>query len=318
MVTQAYLSRVAALLGMIEPNGSVDPVAKAQVIGTIKRVLEVSELYPGFVDGNNGNERIEEQSESILREFPALALGGDELPLLDWARRFNEVVRRLVLDFVTAVERIEPEANDELLQIARGYLALLETENQAAAAVEEALVFRSKAQRSAEAAEEAAMAARASAGITADARLGEYFETYAKSELRTSAWFRGFTIGALAGTVILALTLPHGSAADLSTVIYRAVGVVGAAGFAAYLGRQAGQHRKNGNWARSLEIQLKSFDAFIAPVNDSSSRAIIYQQFATRVLGPPPASSSSGAPRDAGNVDTRLVEALTALARGRE
>jgi len=311
MVTQAYIGRVLALKHMIEPAASVDSVAKSQILATFTRALEIAEVHPGIVGPADGQGSLEERTEEILKEFPLLAIDGDELALLDWTRRFNEAIRRVVLNYVNATQRTEPDANEDALQIAHAYLSALETDNQTAAAVQEALVFRARAEQSAVAAEQAASAAQTSAGITADARLGEYFEKYAASELRTSMWFRLSTIASLAGTVAFAILLPHSNTSDISSIVYRAAAVLGVAAFAAYLGRQAGQHRKNGNWARSLEVQLKSFDAFIAPVAESSSRHEIYELFARRVLGAPPENRTN----EQKGVDPQIVDLLTLMAR---
>jgi hypothetical protein len=82
-------------------------------------------------------------------------------------------------------------------------------------------------------------------------------------------------------------------APDTNRLILGALGSVAFGAIAAYLARLAGQHRTQANWAKSIEVQLDSFELFMGPIKDSASINEIHVEFARRVLGAPPERGNS-------------------------
>jgi hypothetical protein len=111
------------------------------------------------------------------------------------------------------------------------------------------------------------------------------------------------------------LTAEQGARPDWSQVIYHLAVVLGIGGLSAYLGRQAGQHRRVFNWAKAVSVQLRSFPAFIQPVASTEVLAQIYLAFSNRVLGAmPERAGKSGNPDAVGMAQVvELVAAMTKM-----
>ncbi len=137
--------------------------------------------------------------------------------------------------------------------------------------------------------------AQAAAGTVGSYALADYFGEYASEEKRAASRFRVATIVGIvvAIGVAVAFTLVEWTGSGPSDTdhwmrfISHGTIVLGVGTLTAYLGRQAGQHRRMFNWARSMEVQLKSFPAFIEPLTDEV-QADIYRVFSHRVLAAPP------------------------------
>jgi hypothetical protein len=162
-----------------------------------------------------------------------------------------------------------------------------------------------EAEEAASRAGRAADAAQASAGHRGAFDLSSYFGTYGKTELRTANLFRIATLGALMVIVAAAIFVPHTDLGDLSGIVYRIAILAALSALVAYLSSQSSHHRKTGVWARSMQIQLQSFPAFIEPLAAGESRDAIYVSFASRVLGAPPAST-----KNASHQDPALMQAV--------
>lgn len=124
------------------------------------------------------------------------------------------------------------------------------------------------------------------AGTVSSASMAIPFRKHAQREGRASLVFRFLSAGALVTAVILAALLPHRTG-DWVEFAYRAATLAGMAGLSAYFARIAAQHRRVYDWARSLEVQLVSFPAFVQSVPEDQ-REDINRMFARRVLANPP------------------------------
>ncbi|WP_152607169.1 hypothetical protein [Clavibacter michiganensis] len=158
-------------------------------------------------------------------------------------------------------------------------------------------------------AQESAQAAAIAAGSAGGDSLSTHFDKYAKGEQIASNLYRGGTIIAIASTPALAIALPHSDTGDVVELIYRVLLVGGVGTLAAYLGRQAGQHRRTFQWARSLSVQLKSFPAFAKSAPDEETRSLMYGDFSKRILSAPP--ERSGDKSDPQMMQTQLIELVT-------
>ena len=295
---------------MIDASERIEPVTRAQVWTLFSRGLEILDQHPEMMMPNVGRSGFADRAEPWLKEFPALVTGGSLTDILLWTRELNEQLRRTVADFIASIDAYEPDANREIEGIARSYISQLEADNQTAASLEDTFRFREQAEGSAEAAQAAAEAAQSAAGITGGARLAQHFSDYADRELFTANMFRIFVVCAIVLGVAAAYLLPHPQAEDIIGLAFRGLQILAAAGLVFYLAGQATQHRRNGNWARALEVQLMSFSAFSSPISDEQTRAAIYDIFARRVLGPPP---EKGAKENAAGIDPQLLEVVLTL-----
>ncbi|MDF2991366.1 MAG: hypothetical protein K0S37_1880 [Microbacterium sp.] len=155
--------------------------------------------------------------------------------------------------------------------------------------------------------------AKAAAADIGSNELSKMYDTYASKHLSRAMWFRIATIALLGAGIVLAASLVLGGdfpelfgtrtpsrTSEWAPVAYRLAVVAGIAALAAYLGRQAGNHRRLGEWARAIEILLREFNAFIAKIADPKVRDEAQLAFARRVLGPAPDAS-------------RVVESASAL-----
>lgn len=159
---------------------------------------------------------------------------------------------------------------------------------------------------------DAAEKAKDAAGITGGASISEHFATYSKSELRSANIFRILTIVGVLGALAIALGLKLPEAGDWTGLAFRLAILAAFGTLSAYFARQAGQHRRMFNWARSMEIQLKSFPAFIEPIA-LEERGDIYRAFARRVLGSPPEKDGTAA--DDAMPATQLLDLVVTLAK---
>lgn len=161
-------------------------------------------------------------------------------------------------------------------------------------------------------AKDASEKAQDAAGMSGNAALGTYFSGYSKQELIAARWFRGLTVLAIAAGVVGVLLQGRLGSEDWTGIVYRVAVAAGAGTLAAYFGRQAGQHRRLYNWARSTQVQLDSFPAFIESV-PAAEKGEVYRTLARRVLSAPP---EKGAELSDDSVGTaQLVELVTALAK---
>ncbi|MFJ4168527.1 hypothetical protein ACIPY3_03345 [Paenarthrobacter sp. NPDC089714] len=141
-------------------------------------------------------------------------------------------------------------------------------------------------------------ALKQSAGEYGDLQLEKYFRGLADSQTTTANAFRGWTItlivlGALCALLFLLAPSDWFSAAtDLDRVVrmvQKGIFVAGVFGLAAYLGRQSQHHRSQAHWADSLAVQLRTFDAFLAPVVNPEVRDDLRKTFGARAFGEHPA-----------------------------
>ncbi|QOC25273.1 hypothetical protein IC744_02495 [Microbacterium hominis] len=161
-------------------------------------------------------------------------------------------------------------------------------------------------------AQEASSKAQDAAGLAGNASLGTYFSDYAEKELIAARWFRGLTIAAIILGLGGVLAQGHLEPADWTGVTFRVAIAAGAGTLAAYFGRQSGQHRRLYNWARSTEVQLESFPAFIEGV-PAEEQGEVYRTLARRVLSAPPEKEGDTSEDSVGSA--QLLDIVATLAR---
>lgn len=157
------------------------------------------------------------------------------------------------------------------------------------------------------------------AGTTGTNSLAKFFQDYGNAEGRSSLALRIASITLVLIGVGAAVFFPRGATEfyfvpsdPWQNLIVRLSVLAGLSGLATYLGRLSGQHRRNHNWARSVETQLKTFPAFVAPLSDEAADDI-YRAFARRVLGAPPEKGVEQG--DDALPASQLIDLVTALAK---
>jgi hypothetical protein len=246
-------------------------------------------------------------------------LENDARAALFWLSESTETVRSALRAFLTSEDSQNKSAGLVDIRGLQEVLSEVTRLNERATFLSSVREFQSDAANAvAETladAQNSAAVAREAAGLAGDAALYSYFEDFSDKELRSATRFRWATIGAISAAVVIGAALPHGTASDWTSLAYRLIVVAGVGGLAAYLGRQASLHRRAYLWAKSISVQLQSFPAFAASLPESETTGAVFQSFALRILGAPPAS---GEPlkRGAETSDTltynQLIELVTA------
>lgn len=256
---------------------------------------------------------------AYIRDSAILELAED---ILMHTESLNKVLLRIARRFLVQYPaKSQPEF---------GFYSEIQRETATAGAATDALKERFKVARDRDAAEKlrreqteqalldaeeaasrasiAADAAQESAGTSGSSGLATYFGEYADAELKTANLFRNATLAALGMIVLTTIVVPHSDLGDLSGIAYRVAILAAFSAIVAYLSSQASHHRKSGAWARSMQIQLKSFPAFVNPLAAGDSKDSITVAFASRVLGSPPAYAKN-APQDPALIQS-VVDAL--------
>lgn len=141
-------------------------------------------------------------------------------------------------------------------------------------------------------AENAAEAAAESAGDAAQSSLAVEFEALRLREESSANWFRRSTIFILLGTLGFTAYVAFDANQPVATEALRKFAlVIPAIALAAYLGREAGTHRRTANWAAVMVAQLRSIRAFVAEL-DGAGRSDLMLRFGLRVFTEAPSVAS--------------------------
>ena len=150
----------------------------------------------------------------------------------------------------------------------------------------------------ADATEKDAKAVARVAGKTAEDGMSSFYDAMATREEKSANVFRRLTVtmvfSAAAATALFILgptwgwgwfELPEG---DYVHLIQRAILLAGLFALSGYFARQAHQHRSMANWAGSLAVQLQTFDAYLAAVENPEVKDELRKTFGSRVFGDHP------------------------------
>ncbi|MFJ9389818.1 hypothetical protein ACIRON_13410 [Nocardioides sp. NPDC101246] len=130
----------------------------------------------------------------------------------------------------------------------------------------------------------------------ASRNLSTHFETLARNERWKGAALRVLSVAALLAAMGIAWTAgvskeSLGSWTELSRHLALTLLLAGGAAYGAKL---ASSHYTFGQWARSIQVQLDSFEGFIGVVEEQSARDRMREEFGRRVLGAPPQATDDG------------------------
>lgn len=148
------------------------------------------------------------------------------------------------------------------------------------------------------------------AAKTGDTALSENFARLASSESEAASFWTRMSVGTTVVGTVFGLSAhafsPFGS--DTANLLYPLLLAVGAAGLATYFARLGGHHRHSAQWAKSISVQLDSYAKFVQHT-DNAGRTQVFDQFARRVLGPPPPRSEKSAVQSATIADIAAIVA---------
>lgn len=100
---------------------------------------------------------------------------------------------------------------------------------------------------------------------------------------------------------------------DYVHLIQRVIVLTAFLALAGYLARQVHQHRTMANWARSLSVQLQTFDAFIDAVESPDVKDDLRTAFAAREFGGHPAVKGEPAVPASGQAVGQLTETINKI-----
>lgn len=202
-----------------------------------------------------------------------------------WRYRFLAIHERAVGKLEAAVTRRDLAKQVRELQMELGH-----TEEETKAALTRLNETQSRYN-------DVLMKAENAAGDIATKQFEENFVHLEESEARIANRFRSATIAGIGVAIVYATfwaaglwRTPGEPVADASRWVEFASHltiVAGIGALTAYLGRQAGQHRRTANWAQSVAVQLKSFPA-LATLGSAAVEDALYVALANRVLAAPP------------------------------
>ncbi|MDN4611968.1 hypothetical protein [Arthrobacter burdickii] len=206
------------------------------------------------------------------------------------------------------------EAREDLyssIALQRGRLANLRGSDQLA-------VLLAEARRSAEEAKSANAETNASkldaqkaASVASEASLSGHFASLATEEFAAAGKYRVATICAIGvGIVVGGIVHFAVGISDLPSAIYNLGLVAAVFALAGYLGRQSASHRNVALWAKTIQVQLLTFDAFLGPITNEDSADEVRRSFASRVFGAVP----SGGKEEGDAIPSTVVEQLLSLA----
>lgn len=184
------------------------------------------------------------------------------------------------------------------------------------------------AREAAQSAVSSATSASSAAGLTGEAATSRYYDRLATDELSQANRFRMLTVATVVTGILGTAAFVLGpelnwawtriEPTDYVHVFQRALLIGAVAGLAGYFSRQSHHHRATANWASSLAVQLKTFSAFLAPLNNQQLADELRKDFGARVFGEHPAMKRS--PKinaSAESLDTTLDLITKLTANGR-
>ena len=127
---------------------------------------------------------------------------------------------------------------------------------------------------------------RQAAGEVGALSLGIHFQEYATRESRIADRLRAAALLVVAVLTLATAVFLFGGApttVGMQELVRLSIAVPLIA-LAGYLGREASRHRRIANWARQREVQLKTLDAFVAPMSDEDKQKLRLQ-LGGRVFG---------------------------------
>ncbi|MCO1338058.1 hypothetical protein BJH93_03990 [Kocuria polaris] len=155
----------------------------------------------------------------------------------------------------------------------------------------------------------------AAAQVKASDSLTKHFGEYMGDHRKLYWKFLFSTLGVIllitSFGIAMSVQLSNATSVGWPDIAWRTAVLTGGAGLATYLGRQAGHHRTMQDWASSIEVQLRTFEAYTNTIAEAEQKDAIRAEFARRVFGPEPTRSKSrGTDEDSGISQSTIIELM--------
>jgi hypothetical protein len=212
--------------------------------------------------------------------------------------KLGEKLRRSLRAIFQRSDLLEPamfgQDGEQWLEFKHAILAELDELN-------EQVLFRvmRRATQAAEELEKDAESVARIAGRAGDDKMSSFYAHMAQREKENADKFRVLTVAfamTAGAAALMFVLLPAGvfpdlgeSSSEVVRAAQRAIFVAGVFGIAGYFARQAHQHRSMANWADSLSVQLQTFDAYLASIDNTEVKDELRKSFAARACGDHPA-----------------------------
>lgn len=147
---------------------------------------------------------------------------------------------------------------------------------------------------------------------TAGSELTRHFDEFVARNSLAAGLYRASSIVLTVLVLGAALwTYIYAEPDDSLALIWRSSLLVGSIGLAAYLARQGAMHHELATWAKTIAVQLSTFESYLASVEDEETVAELRQRFAHRVFMSEP--SPARHPRSKVNLQSVIDGAGEAL-----
>ena len=239
-----------------------------------------------------------------LEEFRTAIADGDEEMLLAWGERaLASCVEAFQLDAALL------NGTDDELEAALSAVQMLKDRSSLAL---DLLSYGRRAAQTLASIEESQAKAQVATGEIGENSFVKHFADHARGQRNYAEVLRWLTVALIGGVTLYAVFGEHPTPNDWVGLISRGAVIAGVTAVAAYLARQSGQHRRSSEWAKSIEVQLRTFPAFVEGLPDDD-RSFIVRQLAARILASPP---EKGTPSGEDSVSyAQLLDVVSNIAK---
>lgn len=281
-----FEERVAGLRRTVQEL-QIDPEHRdllSKTLDVLRRAYTELDERSRYFDTTGRIPPWEHYFERSLQDFRDALGDGEEGVLLTWAER----ALALCVEAFQKDASI-PDGQDSHLDTE---LALIMSMKDRASLALDLLSYSRRAEQTLASIEESQVKAQVAAGEIGESSFVRHFADHARSQRNYAEILRWLTVTLIGGVTAYAILAEHPAANDWVGLFSRGAVVAGITAISAYLARQSGQHRRASEWARAIEIQLRTFPAFVEGVSDDD-RSFIVRQLATRILASPPEKGPS-------------------------
>lgn len=305
-----FEDRLAAFVAHLSEDGSLPEATRDLALSLLALFREAEDYLTDIGDPPFFIATVATLGESVLDSLRYALEPGSEEAVLRWVKSASDEIAAHFNGMQIELPTLERQQADLIISRAR-------TLGQQASSLQDQASLRSATVKLNAELQDSATKAKDAAGIIGTSSLATHFGTYANREADSADAFRVSALVGFGAALVFALVFGNGAKgllfafeSEWTALAFKAAGTLGIGGIAAYLARQSGQHRRMANWARSMEVQLQSFPAFIEPL-EYEQQAEMYSLLARRVLTAPP--EKAGGSSEDSVVAAQLIDVLTSV-----
>lgn len=307
-----FEDRLATFVTHLSADESLPESTRDLALSLLALFSEVEEYLIDIGDPVNFRATVSTLGEAVLDSLRRALTSGSEADVLGWVRDAVEQITAHLIGMDIELPTLERQQAELMISRAR-------TLSLQASGLQDQASLRSATVKLNAELQDSAAKAKDAAGMIGASSIATHFGNYANSEAKSANRFRALALTGFLAALAFALVFGNGANGLLFTfesewaaLAFKAAGALGIGGVAAYLARQSGQHRRMANWARSMEVQLQSFPAFIEPL-EYEQQAEMYSLLARRVLTAPPEKAGGSSEDSVGAA--QLIDVLTSVVK---